>query len=176
MSRSRRLRLDSAAGHAALPALALVCVSLVGTALADQITPLAGGWSHYVNDRYGTTVDYPAGFKAQEAPTNGDGRRFASADATIEIYSWHDADGESAASLRKRLNGSEGYTDVTYSPAGKDWFVLSGYRGKNIFYEKYFFRSGVVSGFGMEFPRSRKPHYAPMVERMENSFRAGKSD
>ena len=65
---------------------------------------------------------------------------------------------------------------MTYSPAGRDWLVLSGYRGNNIFYEKYFFRNGVVSGFGMEFPRGAKPRYAPIVERIEDSFRAGHSD
>ena len=30
--------------------------------------------------------------------------------------------------------------------------MLSGYRGDNIFYEKYFFRGDTVHGFGIEFP------------------------
>jgi len=51
--------------------------------------------------------------------------------------------------------------------------VLSGFRGDMIFYEKYLFRGGIVVAFGMEFPGARKPFYAPIVERIEDSFRAG---
>jgi hypothetical protein len=51
--------------------------------------------------------------------------------------------------------------------------VLSGFRGDRIFYEKYFFRGENVHAFGIEFPAERKPFYAPIIERMENSFRAG---
>ncbi len=53
---------------------------------------------------------------------------------------------------------------------------MSGYRGDNIFYEKYFFQNETVSGFGMEFPASAKPRYAPIVERIEDSFEAGRFD
>ncbi len=54
--------------------------------------------------------------------------------------------------------------------------LLSGYRGSRIFYEKYLFGDGVISAFAMEFPAAEKPVYSPIVERIENSFRAGHSD
>ena len=147
---------------------------LPGSALADQFEPIGGGWEVYVNDRYGTSLAFPADiFTPAEPPENGDGRRFHSDDATLEVYAWQNVDNESANSLKRRLVGTEGYTEVTYSPSGSSWLVLSGYRGDNIFYEKYFFRGGEVHGFGMEFPADEKPFYAPMVERIEDSFRAG---
>ena len=70
-------------------------------------------------------------------------------------------------------SGGQGYTEVTYSPSGDNWLVMSGIRGDSIFYEKYFFRGDVVHAFGMEFPSAAKPRYAPIVERIENSFGAG---
>jgi hypothetical protein len=36
--------------------------------------------AHLSNDRYGTTIDYPASFQPQPPPDNDDGRRFESAD------------------------------------------------------------------------------------------------
>ncbi len=142
-------------------------------ALADRFEDLGDGWQGYVNERFGTRLVFPTIFAPAEAPEAGDGRRFHSEDATLEVYAWENVDGESAASLKRRLIGTSGYDDVTYSPSGRTWLVISGYRGDNIFYEKYFFRGGEIHGFGMEFPTEEKPRYAPIVEEIEDSFRAG---
>jgi hypothetical protein len=140
----------------------------------DQFRPAEDGWQRYVNERFGTSFVFPAAvFTPEAAPENGDGRRFVAPDAALEIYAWQNVDGENADSLKRRLVGTEGYEDVTYSPSGRSWLVISGYRGDNIFYEKYFFRGDLVHGFGMEFPREEKPRYAPIVEKIEDSFRAG---
>ena len=128
-----------------------------GAALADQIEDLGDGWHGYVNDRFGTRIVYPSIFTPEEEPEAGDGRRFHSEDATLEVYAWENVDGETAASLKRRLLGSQGYTKVTYAPVGRSWLVVSGFRGGNIFYEKYFFRGGEIHGFGMEFPKGAKP-------------------
>jgi hypothetical protein len=148
-------------------------ITIPGAALADQLEDLGDGWQGYVNDRFGTRIVFPSFFTPEEAPEAGDGRRFHSEDATLEVYAWENQDGETAASLKDRLLGSQGYTNVTYSPTGRSWLVVSGFRGDNIFYEKYFFRGGEIHGFGMEFPRGAKPRYAPIVEEIEDSFRAG---
>ena len=145
-----------------------------GSAVADSFLPAGGGWQTYVNDRFGTSFAFPADiFTPSAPPENGDGRRFVAEDATLEVYAWHNIDDENARTLKRRLVGSDGYTDVTYSPSGRSWLVLSGYRGDNIFYEKYFFRGDTVHGFGIEFPAGEKPYYAPIIERIENSFHAG---
>ncbi len=164
------------AARAFLPALALLAL-LFGAAHADQFIPLAGGWQTYLNDRFGVRFDYPADvFKPEQPPMNGDGQTFTGRDATLEIYAFHNTDAETPVSLKKRMNGTEGYENVTYSPSGKTWLVLSGFRGDHIFYEKYMFKDGVISAFGVDFPKEQKPFYSPIVERIENSFRAGHSD
>lgn len=141
----------------------------------DAFTPIGAGWQTYVNARYGVRFDYPADiFTALEPPINGDGRSFASADASLTIFAAHNTLNESPATLKRDMMGSPDYQDVTYSPSGKTWLVLSGYRGDKIYYEKYFFRHGTISAFGIEFPAHRKPFYAPMIERIEDSFRAGR--
>jgi hypothetical protein len=156
----------------AMLAAALVCALAAQAHAEDAFVAGPDGWTTYVNERFGMQFDYPDGvFTPLEPPENGDGRTFKSEDATLEIFAFQNIDGETAASLEAQLVGAEGYTNVTYSPSGDNWLVLSGFRGDTIFYEKYLFAEDVVSAFGMEFPAAAKPFYAPIVERIENSFR-----
>ncbi|MGQ7792870.1 hypothetical protein ACUN0C_10715 [Faunimonas sp. B44] len=177
--RCRRL-LAAALALATLPAIAIPPAAAQAVAPGapavldrDLFLPADQGWQVYVNARYGTSFAFPADvFTPSPPPENGDGRRFLAQDATLEIYAWTNAEREDASSLKTRLIGSEGYQDVTYSPSGESWLVLSGHRGDHIFYEKYFFRGETIHGFGMEFPAASKPRYAPIIERIEDSFRA----
>ena len=144
---------------------------------SDAFVENADGWQTYANGRFGMRLDFPADvFSPAAPPENGDGRTFRSSDATLQVFAFENSDGDDPASLKQELVGAEGYENVTYSPTGRDWLVLSGFRGNTIFYEKYFFRAGVISAFGMGFPRDRKPFYAPIVERIEDSFRSGGMD
>jgi hypothetical protein len=146
-------------------------------AAEDQFLPSRDGWQTYENGRFGMRLDFPADvFSAEPRPENSDGRTFRSSDATLQVFAFQNADGDDPASLKQELVGADGYDNVTYSPTGSDWLVLSGFRDEAIFYEKYFFRDNVISAFGMEFPQERKPFYAPIVERIEDSFRAGGAD
>jgi hypothetical protein len=43
---------------------------------------------------------------------------------------------------RWMLTHAEGYEDITHQPRGRSWFVLSGYRGDQIYYEKAIFSCG----------------------------------
>lgn len=159
-------------GGGALAAL----FAFAGPALADQFLPRGGGWQTYVNDRFGMRFDLPADFQALPPPMNGDGRTFQKDEATIYIFAAHNTGNDTPASFKKQLIGTDGYENVTYSPSGETWLVISGFRGPKIFYEKYFFRAGVISAFGMDFPKEQKPRYAPMIEKIEDSFKAGRSD
>ncbi len=153
----------------------LLCL-LGGIAFADQFRPLGDGWQTYVNDRYGMRFDIPADFQPAAPPENGDGRSFEKGDASIYIFGSYNTENDTPRTFKKQLIGSKGYEKVTYSPSGETWLVISGFRGARIFYEKYFFHDDVISAFGMDFPKAEKPRYAPVIERIENSFKAGRSD
>jgi hypothetical protein len=169
----RRIRADAALRVA----LAVVFALVASAALADQFLPTSDGWKTYINDRFGMSFDFPADvFAPQPPPENGDGRAFRSESATLQIVAFHNIDDQTPGALKRELLGGDGYEDVTYSPTGQTWFVLSGFRGDRIFYEKYLFSGGVVSVFGIEFPEDEKPYYAPIIERIEDSFDAGHSD
>jgi hypothetical protein len=176
------LRTRFPASRAALMLLAAAIVyaaTFLGNSPAaaqDTFIPNRNGWATYVNGRFGMSFDYPSDIFAPAAPAeNGDGQTFESPDATLQIFATHNALNDSPASMKREMVGMKDYENVTYSPSGDTWLVLSGFRGERIFYEKYFFRSGVISAFAIEFPAGRKPYYAPIIERIEDSFEPGQS-
>jgi hypothetical protein len=158
----------------ATQAIGLGAVLLTSSAaLADKFASLGSGWQRYSNDLYGTEFEFPANVFTVTPAVSGDGRQFTSADATLEIFATPNTESETTKTLRRRLlQNEQGYDDVTYAPSGENWFVLSGFRGDRIFYEKYLLKDRVIHAFGMEFPASAKPFYAPIIERIEDSFRA----
>lgn len=163
----------------ARPLVLALFLLLAGSAAAaaDQFIPHGDGWQTYANSRYGIRLDFPGDlFRPEAAPENGDGRVFDAANATLQVHAFHNIEGDTPRSLKRRTVGSEGYEDVTYQASGGSWLVLSGYRGDMIFYEKFAFRDGVISAFGIEFPRDQKPFYSPIVERIEDSFHAGRAN
>jgi hypothetical protein len=68
-----------------------------------------------------------------------------------------------------------GYDELTYRPRGRSWFVLSGYRGDTIYYEKVMFscRDRLVNVFAITYPTSQRKLYDSVVERMEDVFKTG---
>ena len=144
-------------------------------AIADQLVPRGDGWQTYINDRFGMQFDIPADFQPAAPPEDGGGRSFDKGDASIYIFGSYNTEGDTPASFKAQMITTQGYENVTYSPSGYSWLVISGFRGERIFYEKYFFHDGVISAFGMDFPKEDKPLYAPVIERIEDSFHAGQS-
>jgi len=104
----------------------------------------AGDWLTYHNDRYGTTIDYPDSFKPQPAPGSDDGRAFKSADGadfTVSAsYNALDFDvGKYRDFIVKNLDPG---AKVTYETRGNNWFVISGTKGADIFYERHVLSHG----------------------------------
>jgi hypothetical protein len=68
------------------------------------------------------------------------------------------------------IEDSDGCEDMTYSPGGSQWLVVSGYRGGDIFYEKFLIGDDLIRGFSMQYPMAARDFYDPIVEKMEDSF------
>jgi hypothetical protein len=134
-------------------------------------------WETYVNDRYGTSVSYPADvFAMQPPPDNDDGRTLLAADgAKILVFGGYNVMNETLASKRASLNGVD-YAFTSYRAAGKNWFVVSGHRAicgvDSIFYEKYIVSaaSETIHSLIITYPAKAKAGYDPIVDRIAASF------
>jgi hypothetical protein len=155
-------------------------LSFAFVALAAALFASAAGadtWLAYHNDRYGTTIDYPDLFKAQPPPDANDGRTFKSADgAQFVVFAEYNALDFNLATYRdfivKNIDPGE---VITYRSSGDNWFVISGTKGTDIFYERHMLSHGaqMTEGFVMTYPASLKATYDPIVARIAKSFRPG---
>jgi hypothetical protein len=137
----------------------------------------ADNWRTYHNDRYGTTVDYPDIFKPGPPPDSDDGRKFKSADgADFAVYASYNALDFDLAKFQKFIETNlDPGSVITYRSHGDDWFVISGTRGSDIFYERHLLSHGkqMTESFVITYPARLQQTYDPIVTRMSKSFRPG---
>lgn len=152
--------------HSAVIPVLLGVALTAATAFAASLT--------YENDRFGTSVTFPADIFSQEQapPDNGDGQRWLSNDgASLAVFGSYNVLDETPKSREAgaRVNGSR---TVTYSRTGQDWVVLSGTDGDRIFYERYVFGpTDIVHGIVIEYPAALKAKYDPLVGSIARSLR-----
>jgi hypothetical protein len=133
-------------------------------------------WSSEQDARLGFTYSYPHGLFSR---IEGDGKPsfhyFVSpgSDAKLMVGAWNNREGRTPSGFKRwLLANAGGYDELTYRPRGRSWFVLSGYRGQDIYYEKVMFScvGRVVNVFAITYPAIKRDLYDPVVEQMENTF------
>jgi hypothetical protein len=129
----------------------------------------ADQWMEYEEPRTGMSIQYPSGIFTQSVATE-DGHQFFGPDAELEISARDGIGVGSTEELRDLMINSKDYSRLTYSPGGQSWMVASGYRGENIYYEKFFVRNGEVRAFSVQYPKAMRSVYDPIVERLEDTF------
>ena len=122
----------------------------------------------YVNDRFGTSVRFPADVFSDEQPPpeNGDGRTWLSTDgASLAVYGSNNALEQTPESLEADAKArTEPDYKLTYSRAGDDWVVLSGTEGGLVFYERLEFGADdVIHGLLIKYRPESKAKYDPLV-------------
>ncbi len=138
------------------------------------------GWTTYKSDDFGYALYYPSAYFQPDAiAAGGEPKTFVSPDkkAKLVVSGVDNDDGFTLASYRSTLLGDfGGYDALDYSPKGQSWFVLSGYRGETIYYQKVMFSCGnrMINIFSVTFPIGEKAVYERLIEVMEDKFRPGR--
>jgi hypothetical protein len=159
--------------HQPWRALVLVCAIGLATPVAAQ----GPKWGTYMNARFGTTADYPVSlFTVREPPPdNSDGQIFRTADrrAELRIYGARNAEEDDPKGYVERHADLQG---VTLKRITSRFFVLSGTRGDDIFYQRCNFsknRDGIIDCVNLTYPAKEKTNWDPIVTRLGQSLRAG---
>jgi hypothetical protein len=152
-------------------------IVLIYLGAMSSVTAATRPWAYERDPGLGFQFIYPRDLFDR---TEGDGKPsfhyFASrdADAKLMVGAWNNEAGQTPGEFKHWLLGNTGgYDNMTYVPRGRSWFVISGYRGDDIYYEKVMFSCAgtVVNVFAITYPKSLRSEYDPVVEQMEDSFR-----
>jgi hypothetical protein len=148
--------------------------------VAGPATARSLGWSQQTDAETGYSYSYPS---AVFSPVSGDEKpafHYFESDvgaAKLMVGAWDNEAGDTPTEFKRWLiENAGGYEEVTYRPHGKSWFVLSGYRGEDIYYEKVMFSCAgrLVNVLGISYPSAQRSLYDPIVERLEDSFSPGR--
>ncbi len=131
-------------------------------------------WVTYANERLPFSIVVPAShFYALPAPPAGDGAVFVALDGSAEIRVWgaYNVLEQSLAELQQQALGEHTGDRVTYRRQGSDWFVISGFSGQSIFYEKVILRADIVAGFVMTYPAAGRALFDQLLGSIAAGFR-----
>jgi hypothetical protein len=138
----------------AIKAVALAATLFAGQALAAEST--------YVNERFGTSITFPAEVFTERMPPpeNGDGQSWQAADGgTLLVYGRYNVLDETPESLTDKAR-RDGGRRLTYSRTGKHWVVLSGIAAGSVFYERHEFgKDDVIHSVVVGYPLALKAKY-----------------
>ena len=140
---------------------------------------LFSDWATIQNKRFGFQIAYPANiFVPAPTPSGGDGRVLKSKDgqAKLLVATFENAENLSRDGYRKfLLTDIYANTNIDYSPQKQRWFVLSGTRGDETFYERVTFSCGgkLINSWAMLYPTSQKRLYDRVVEAVSKTYTAG---
>ncbi|NJO34335.1 MAG: J domain-containing protein [Rhodospirillales bacterium] len=134
-------------------------------------------WTHYRNASFGFALRYPGDvFAFEPALSDENVKRFRSRDgrAVLRIFGTLNVAGRTLAQYRTALI-QERYpqTKFDYAPQRETWFVLSGFAGNDIFYERVTFSCDKRSfhGWMVVFPAAEREVYDWITEEMHRNYR-----
>ena len=158
-------------------------IALVGLLFSCQ-RAMAQQYQRYCNDRFGYCLEYPESFVPQAEAQNGDGRVFLDRKGRerLRVYgtgNWNFTDDVTAISLAQlykiELRGgrfpSKPPLVVTYSTLKKDWFVLSGTSGGEVFYLKVIAKDDAFCYAWLRYPIADTAICNPVAAKVAGSFR-----
>ena len=162
------------ASFAASVASAVLCVGSAANA-----GPKLDDWATLKNDRHGFTIAYPIDvFEQKTEPTTDEGRVLQSKDgkAKLLIGAFENAENSSLDDYRQFLLDSQwAGAAIDYSPVRKKWFVLSGIKDDQIFYERVSFTCGgkLINSWAMVYPTAERKVYDRVLEAIAKTYLAG---
>jgi hypothetical protein len=139
-------------------------------------------WIEQRDAQFGYSYSYPEALFSSVAGDGKAGFHYFVASATpgakFLVGAWENRDGTTPEHFKRwMIANAGGYNDITYQPRGRTWFVLSGYRDDQIYYEKVMFscRERIVNILAIAYPIAERDQFDGVVERMEDRFTAGQA-
>jgi hypothetical protein len=148
-------------------------------ALAVALTPVVAavaeptGWHRYAIPETGAAVDIPNAIFTEDAgkPEKGYGRRFLTPDgrANLTFQSVPNDAGDSPAAFLASKNPP---SKIVYQRITPRFFVVSGFRNENIWYNRCNFARRYINCVLINYPAAEKREWDSVVSRISNTLAA----
>lgn len=137
-------------------------------------------WVTVINERHGFAIAYPDNIFTQKSdqPKTDEGGVYLSKDgkAKLLVGAFENADRQSLEDYRQFLI-SDQYANakIDYAPVKARWFVLSGDRNGETFYQRVSFTCGgkLINSWAMLYPTSERKTYDRVVEAVARTYTPG---
>lgn len=136
-------------------------------------------WTTVLNERHGFAIAYPSElFERTGTPKTDEGEAFISKDgkAKLLVGAFENTDHQSLEDYRKYLiNEQYSGAKIDYAPVKERWFVLSGDKDGQTFYERVSFTCGgkLINSWAMLYPTSERKIYDRVVEAVARTYTPG---
>lgn len=136
-------------------------------------------WATIQNERHGFAIAYPVDvFEQKDAPNTDEGRILVSKDgkAKLLVGAFENSDNQTLKDYREYLISSQyAGAKIGYAPMRERWFVLSGERNGETFYQRVSFTCGgkLINSWAMLYPSEASATYDRVVEAVARSFMPG---
>ena len=160
---------------------AAAAVAVVAGPAALQAGPVGHSITYY-NAKYGFTLGVPVEiFEPASANAQEEGGLWVSRDgqARLLAVAAPTASGVTLASYRQFvMQQSYANATVEYAPVRDTWFVLSGRKDGQMFYERINFACDgrYIYGWQLTYPIAERKLYDAVVEAVHRSYRAGRGE
>ena len=141
--------------------------------------PKLDDWATVKNARHGFTIAYPVDvFEQKGEPKTDEGRLLTSKDgkAKLLIGAFENAESSTLNEYRDfLLQGQWAGAAIDYDVMRTKWFVLSGVRNGEIFYERVSFTCGgkLINSWAMTYPEAEKKTYDRVLEAIARTYLPG---
>lgn len=156
----------------------VLCSAAIGITQA-WAGPRLDSWATLKNDRHGFAIAYPVDvFEQKHPPTTDEGRVLLSKDgkAKLLVGAFANDDSNTLEEYRNFLI-TEQYkgASIDYAPVKRRWFVLSGVRDGEMFYQRVSFTCGgkLINSWAMLYPVDERKMYDRVVEAVARSYMPG---
>ncbi|MGE4539034.1 MAG: hypothetical protein AB7D37_18350 [Desulfovibrio sp.] len=126
----------------------------------------------YSNSKYGFAITYPADrFIPQGESDAGDGQVFRArgGQGEMRVYAGFNVLNESLAAVYETCLREPGF-QPTYKVLRRNWFVISGLAGKNIFYRKTIQSGDTFYTISFTYPPGEKALFDPLIPGLLADF------